>query len=930
VLLGRDTEMAAIRSGLALAREGSGFAVALRGEAGIGKTALLDWARGEAAGLRTVAACGAETETHLPFAALLQLVEPILNLRAELPAAQKAALEGALALAPNAPGDRFTVCVAVLGLLRLASREGPLLVVVDDAHWFDAASAECVGFAARRLEGASIAMLVAIRDGEDEAVSLAALESLRLEPLGGKEADDLVRASAGDLAAPVRDAVVAASAGNPLALVEIATSLAPAERSGQAPLPDPLPARGRLAAVFDRRLRALSPEARTALLVAAASESGDTTVLARACEATGVAAAHFDDAEAAGIVAIEGGTLRFCHPLLRSAAWHGADAPSRRATHRALAEVASGSRRAWHLAESVAWPDAAAADALAEAAADASARRGYAEASMAWQRSASLTADEEMKARRLLRACNTSVAAGQMTKALALLDEASAVSSSVTASPRTLHTRCLLLLGTGQVEAAFGFLRFLAEAAAGTTEAATAAMTTADAGMAALLVGEMREVLACGRRATALLGDQGDALVRAQVGACLAAGLVFGGHTEEGRRVLEDVERHVLGVHDQELALRTHSMITHLRVALDDYDVALAHAHRVLESLESISAHAARAAPLGHAADAAHRLGKWDLADQHAREAILIAEETANGDVLPRTLVVRARVAAARGDEALASALLDRASALVEGTGNRTIEVYVLVARGLLALSMGRAEEAVERLAAVGPLIDGPVGLVHPTILPWRPDLVEACAMLGRLGEAAGEAARLEAEARANGGAAGLALAARARGLVEPEDFDPCFVRALELETERPMPFERARTLLLYGTRLHRARRRAEARDRLREAEAIFESLGALPWCERTAAELVAAGAKRRAARRAPVDALTEQERRVAAALARGRTIREVAAQLFLSPKTVDSHLRQVYAKWQIRSRAELALKAAEEGWVDQEPSRRIGPARTE
>lgn len=919
VLLGRDNEKAAIRAGLDAAREGRGSVLALVGEAGIGKTALLAWARREAGALRTLRtleACGAETETQFPYAALLQLLEPLLPGRGDLALAQRDALEGALALAVSAPGDRFTVCVAALALLRLAAAETPLVLLVDDAHWLDAASAECVGFAARRLAGLPIAMLVAIRDGEEVARGLSGLPRLGVAPLGAGDAAAVVSAAAADLAAPVVDAVVTAAGGNPLALAEIAASLAPAERSGRAPLPDPLPAAGRLADVFDRRLSALSAVAQRALVVAAASDSGSVDLLRGACAAAGVDVAAFEEAESAGVVVVAGGVLRFAHPLLRSAAWHRASAPERRATHRALATVVPGDRRAWHLAESVTGPDAEAAEALAIAAAGATARRGYAEASLAWQRSAALSADRDLTARRLLRACNSSIAAGQLHRALSLLDSAVASGSAATFTPRTMHTRGLLLLGLGRVDEAFASLRTLAEAAAGQPDPAMAALATADAAMAALLAGDVREVLALGLRAVDLAGDTDDPLVRAQVGACVAAGRIFRGDAAAGRRELEAVERQVLCIQDQELALRTHSLVTHLRTALDDYEEAHAHAGRVLEALEAISAHAARAAPLGHAADAAHRLGWWDRADDEAREAILVAEETSNGDVLPRALVVRARIAAARGDDEAARALLARASALVEGQGNLTIESYVVCAYGLLELSMGRAADAISWLERVESLTVERAGLLHPTILPWRTDLVEALAMVGRVDEAAAVAARLDDEARRHGGEAGLALAARAAGIVAKDDFDAPFARSLELETRRPMPFERARTLLAYGSRLHRARRRSEARDRLREAERIFAALGAAPWRERAAAELAAAGAKRGAAPRTS-DELTKQELRVAAVLARGRTIREAAAVLFLSPKTVDSHLRQVYAKLRIRSRAELALVAAERGWLD-------------
>ncbi|MBI5503495.1 MAG: AAA family ATPase [Deltaproteobacteria bacterium] len=917
MLLGRDGELAAIESRLDAIRGGSGSALVILGEAGLGKTALLCCSRARAADLRVLEVCGTETETHLPYAALLQLLEPILACRDSLPAPQTAALEGALALAPSAPGDRFTVCVATLGLLRAAAARQPLLVLVDDAQWLDAASAECVVFAARRLADTPVALIVAVRDDEGMPLGMESLASLRLAPLAPGDAHTLVSAAAADLTASVRDAVVACADGNPLALVEIASSLVPAQRSGRAPLPEPLPAAGRVAAVFDRRLRALAKPVREVLLLAAAAHGGDLAMLRRACEGAGLDERGFEEAEAAGFVHLVDGRLRFAHPLLRSAAYHGVSPPRRRAAHRALARVAEGTRRAWHLAAAATGPDEAAATALAEAAARAAARRGYAEASAAYERAATLTEDNEQRARRLLRACNSRVAAGQMENALALLDQCVALGASVSFSGRTLHTRALLLMGLGKVDTGLELLRSLADAAATTVDAASAAFVTADAAMAALLVGDLRELLVLGRRASELLAGQGDALVKAQVGACLSAGLIFRGHVADGRKVLEEVERCVLDVHDQELALRTHSIITHLRTALEDFEGAHAHAMAVLESLERISAHAARCAPLGHAADAAQRLGHWDLADKQATETIMIAEETANGDALPRALIVRARLAAARGEETSARAAIERAESLIAGHGNITMECYVATARGFLELSLGRAEQAIACLKNAEVLVVERTGLIHPTILAWRPDLVEAYVMTGRLDEAAAVADGLDVEARQFGGAAGLALSARCAGLLAVQDWDRHFQRSLEFQDTRPMPFERARTLLLYGGRLHRSRRRHEARAMLREAEEIFASLGAVPWRERASAELRAAGAKRRQPSVVRSGALTAQELRVAAAVARGSTLREVASNLFLSPKTVDSHLRQVYAKLDIHSRAKLALVAAERGWLD-------------
>jgi DNA-binding CsgD family transcriptional regulator/tetratricopeptide (TPR) repeat protein len=917
VIVGRDSELRRIDALIDAARRGLGGALVVRGEAGIGKTALLAAARERAADVRVLAASGVEIEAHLPFAALAQLIDPVLDRRDRLPAPQTAALAGALALGPPAPGDRFAVCVATLGLMQAAAEDVPVLALVDDAHWLDPASAECLGFAARRLGGTRVALLLAIRDPERAAPGIEEIPDLEATPLLETDARRLLAATAPDLAAGVRDAVVAAAAGNPLALIEVAAQLTPAERAGRAPLPEPLRPTGRLGAVFERRVAALPPDAREALVVAAAAGGGDVATIWQACRALGVDERALEAAEAQGLLRLASGRLAFAHPLVRSAAYHGASRPRRRAVHRALADAIQGDRRAWHLAAAAAGPDEEAARALQDAGAAAAARRGYAEAATAYERAAELSPEPDDRARRLRRASGARVVVGHLERSLALLDEIAALGTPTAQDPRLVHMRSLLLIGTGQFAAGFAMLKALAEAAAGVADPTMAAFLHADAAMAALIAGDCRETLALAERAAALLGDADDPRARAHVVSALSAGRVFGRQAAAARADLDRTRALLVQLDplDWTVGLRIHALAIHLCNALEEYEQARAIAGAALAVLEDAGAVGARANPLSHAADAAYRLGEWDVAWRETAEAIALADETRADETLVRGLVHRARLLAARGFEAEAREHAERALTIAERSGIGTIAPYVRAALAFLDLGLGRVDAVIARLEGFGEVVATVHGMVHPSIIPWRPDLCEAYVMAGRLDDARREAAVIADEAEAVGGTAGRAMAARCEGVVATA-FDEPFERALALDRMRPMPFERARTLLAYGARLRRARRRAEARRVLHEAEEIFVALAAAPWGDRVAAELRAAGAVRRPPRAAARDELTAQETRVAAALARGLTIREAASELFLSPKTVDFHLQQVYGKLAIRSRAELAVVAVERGWI--------------
>jgi DNA-binding CsgD family transcriptional regulator len=586
MIVSRAAELSRLDDLLTALAGGEGSALIVRGEAGIGKTTLLEaLAARSGDGVTVIRTCGAETEAELTFSALADLLDPVLDELAALPEPQAAALMGALALGPPAPGDRLAVCVATLGVLRAAARRRPVLAVVDDLQWIDASSRECIEYAARRA-GGRLAVVMAARDPwyPPEHVHLP---ELLVGPVDDAGAAELLRLRAPDLAPPVAAAIAQAAAGNPLALVELSAMLNTGQRTGAAPLDLPLAPGRRLQRAFSGRVGALDEPARRALLIAAAHAGPELPVIAAACLGAGTDVGHLDEAEASGLVRTGADRVGFTHPLIRGIVYQQAQAARGR-------------------------PDEARAAALA----------------------------------------------------------------------------ALRIAETGRI-----------------------------------------------------------------------------------------------------------------------------------------------------------------------------------------------------------------------GAGLR----FVHAALGFLELGLDRTGAAISELETVERLVEG-TGLEDPVIVPWEPDLVEAYARQGRAGDARRVLARLERRADLTASPVARAAAARCRGMVD-DDFERAFTAALALDDQRPMPFERARTLLAFGRRQHRARRRAEARDRLLAARHGFEELRAGAWAGQAEAELHAAGSRRR---REPDDALTPQELRVAAAVQRGASSRDIAADLFLSPKTVEFHLRQIYRKLGVHSRTQLIAALAD------------------
>ena len=445
-----------------------------------------------------------------------------------------------------------------------------------------------------------------------------------------------------------------------------------------------------------------------------------------------------------------------------------------------------------------------------------------------------------------------------------------------------------------------------AERAAGRDPALAAAML-ADAANACTVTNSFHTAEELARRAVALHGEGGDPLARGPLLAMLGWALLLRGKAPLARPVLDEAERLAEGLDPLGLHGPWQHLLLLARLPLGELERARSESLDRCERARDAGALAALGGTLIVLAEAAFRLGDWDLADDATREAIRVAGDTGQHSWHGYALSIRTRLAGARGLPEEGRADAAAALAIVRSQDIPSGVRFVRGALGFLELSVDRVDEAIAELEAVEELVEGS-GHEDPTLVPWAPDLVEARVRGGRAAGARRVLATIERQAASSGSAFAGAVAARSRGMLD-DDFDAAFAGALAHDDRRPMPFERARTLLAHGRRLHRARRRAEARDRLREALSGFERLGAAAWLAQAENELRAAGARRRAPRDG---GLSSQELRVAAAVRRGATNREIAAELFLAPKTIEFHLGQIYRKLGIHSRTQLVAALAE------------------
>jgi DNA-binding CsgD family transcriptional regulator len=897
MLRGRETEQAAIDSVLRRARDGHGGGLVLAGEPGIGKSALLADARQGAAGMRVLSAAGVEPEAELGYATLHRLLLPALDRLERLPEPQAHALGVVFGRRQGAVPGRFLVALAALSLLSELADDGPVLCLVDDAHWADPGSLDALGFVARRLDAEPIAVLLATRTAAGLRGVGAGLAELPLAGLEPAAARALLCDHGGDRLTPAeQDELLRASAGNPLALRELAALTPRPEPRGQ-----PMPLADRLQRAFLVQAGRHPVTVRRLLLLVAADGSGRRDVLGRAAATLGLEPAALDTGELGDLVTSDGSAVAFRHPLIRSAVYHGAGPADRRAAHRALAAALAGEpaeleRRAWHLAHAAEGPDERVAAELERSAARTARHAGPAAAAAALGRAAELSPSAGARAGRLVAAAAAWLDAGESARATALLDRAEAIDRPAgTLGWEVAELRALVELRAGTPAEAVALLRaVLPEAVAADGDPDRALRLLVLLGEAAFLAGmaaTWTEIAGAAERLPAH-GDL-DETLRRLLGAL--ADTLAGADPKLAADDLAALER--LG--DPVTLARVAGMVWglgHYRLArrLRGRAVRLARAQAAAGSLawvllSSVGDHLAA--------------GRFGLAEADAEEGLRLAGETGQPNTACRHRSLLALLAAYRGRERPARELAEPALAEATARDLPDATAWSHHALGLLELAAGRGAQALDHLQA----------MQLPTSLPGIalgavPDLVEAAARAGDPAQAAEPLARFRLWATATGAPELTALAARCRALLaDGDEATAAFAAALELHDRAGQPFDQARTQLLAGEHLRRARRRVDARRHLRAAAETFARLGAGAWAARARAELRAAGEPSpRPAAVSGLAALTPQELRVAVAVSEGASNQQVAAQLFLSRRTVDYHLRKVFQKTGITSRAAL------------------------
>ncbi|MDI2127048.1 LuxR family transcriptional regulator [Yinghuangia seranimata] len=908
VLYGRGSEKAAIDGLLADMRDGRARGLVVRGEAGIGKSALLDHAA-SAAGPDTcvLRVTGIESEAELAYAALHLLLRPALGGLDELPAVQADALRGAFGLGAAAAADRFMVGLATLGLLAALSPNRPLLCLVDDAQWLDRESADAMLFAVRRLHAEPVAVVFAARD--DGRVFGPGLDEVRLPRLPRDAAELLLADADGGLALAVRERIVAEAAGNPLALLEIAGGLTDGQRAGSLPplafsLDGATTPAHRVQSAFRDRIAALPDAAKRCLLVAAVDDSGALDPVARAVKELGGSMADFAAAERAGLLRVGPAGVVFRHPLVRSAARYHADIAQRTAAHRALAAVLDGDERAWHLAAVATGPDEEVAAGLERAAARSVMRGGYAAVSAAYERAAELTADPAAKARRLVEAACAAAEAGQLPRTRELAVRASRLTGDPHLLARIAAVRATVEFEVGTLHEA---ARILIDGAALLEDADPATMVTmlSVAVMHTWYAGARPEQDAYFRRIEELAarapGGESPALVAFCVGLRTLMGDPAGAVGMMGTAFAE-----IRGADRSLSALRAGGPAIAMMVG----DFVGAHDMAAETVAEFRAAGMAGLLPqaLILLSMAQVFLDRPRDAMASAQDGLRIARDVGQPYRVGYLKGLLTWVHAYLGDEKAARAIAEEA--LAESSDGDRMPIVGWVLHGLVAVdaAVGRYDAVLERFAQAAhePVRNGMTALIYAA-----PEHVEAAARTGRPEAAAASLARFTAWAESVGDDWALAVARRCAALVaEPGDAERLFREALALhERSGVQRLAHARTELLFGEWLRRERRRVEAREHLRAAADTFSALGARLWHDRADAELRATGSvpSPRTAAADPLAGLTPQEFQVVKLAATGASNREIGAQLFLSARTVGYHLYKAFPKLGIASRAELA-----------------------
>jgi DNA-binding CsgD family transcriptional regulator len=883
----------------------------LRGEAGVGKTALLEHLSGLASGFRCGQVAGVQSDMELAFAGLQQLCAPLMDHVDELPEPQRVALNVAFGRGFGTTPDRFLVGLAVLSLIAAAAHDQPLLFLIEDAQWLDQVSVQTLGFVARRLLAEPVAMVFAVRDRPDV---LAGLPELTIKGLSDVDARELLESvMVGGIDPRVRDRIVAETRGIPLAILEVPRNVSATELAGGFWISGKRSSAAAIEEDFVSRIRSLSDLTQRLLLVAAAEPVGDAGLFLRAAAQLGIPVDALAPAESAGLIDF-GPRMRFHHPLMRSAAYRAADPADRRAIHRALAEAtdpqSDPDRRAWHAANAAAGPDDAVAAELETSATRAQSRGGIAAAAAFLERATVLTSDPAQRGTRALAAAQANRDAAAPAAAYELLATAELAPLSDLQRAQAARLRA-------QME--------FARSRGGDTRGARLADSAA-------------QLLSAAKQLETL----DDALARETYLEALAAAMYAGRLSEPGALAnVAEAARAAVG-RLSELQLPIDFLLSGMANQITgDMSAASGPLRTGLELMCTEPGQALRWMSLGLTIvpDVAAFGELWDetLWQQLATVVVRQARDAGALAVLPPALAFRAGVHVFAGEFATAATLIDEANSITAATGYAPLRYHALslaawrgfpddavslleaAAADAAARGEGRAVDAVDGLTAV--LYNG-LGRYEEAFAAARGacefenlgfhgwcllELTEAAARTGEQETAESAVRRLEERASASGTDWGLGALASAQALLaENDSADALFTEAIECLERTRVRVYRARASLQYGEWLRRVNRRLDARQHLNEAHEMFTRMGAQAFAERARRELVATGEK---IRKQPVgsgDELTAQEAQIARLAGDGLTNHEIGAQLFISTHTVEWHLRKVFVKLGITSRRQL------------------------
>ncbi len=898
MLLGRSVECARIDELLATARSGRCAVLVVSGEAGIGKSALLEYAVERATDMQVLSTRGYETESEIPFAGLADVLRPALPLLSTLPAPQRAALRSALALGPPVAGDRFSVCAATLGVLALMAEQRPVLVVVDDLQWVDASSREAVLFAGRRLAADGIALLFTMR--ENDADDDLHMPRLHLDGLAPDDADELCRRLVPDAVDGVRSRLRDVTAGNPLGMIELAETMQTSTDDWVLAAPR-VPSGSHIERALRARLAGLPEPTRQALLVVAAAGGAGIGTVLDAATRLGLKLADLAPAETAGLIAIDERRIEFRHPLQRSVVYHAASTPDRCQAHAALADALGDTAvdaRAWHLAVATLAPDETVAALVEDAATRAKGRAAYVAAARGFEQAARLSVGAG-RPRRLVHAAECWQLAGRGRNVMPLLTEALPLATDPAQQALINHMSGQIRMWRDHPDEVLTFLTDSAEQAEA-ADAGRAAQMYADAAIPYVMLGRLDHLQTVAERAYAH-GRQFDGVPRLSSAIAMAGAWALDRRQREAAQLLRECQDDLDRAHPLVRAadLRRAALV---RIWLEEYDRAEPLLDRVIGYARDAGALGVLPQALAINSELQFRIGRWADARASAAESARLAEETRQTNLY--ALFVTARMDAVSGSAAECERTAARITEMAGRFGVPLMALLTGSALGLLALGQGDTDTAIARLEAVQRL---PVvqRLRNPTAVPWMYDLAEAYVRDGRVDQARELLTTYAPDPETEPWPTAAAARGRAM-LADTDDMVQAFQAALSTRACTTMPFERARTQLCFGERLRRARHRTQARIYLHDARDAFDRLGAVLWGQRAEAELRATGETGRRDHDS-VNRLTPQELQVALVVGRGASNREAATTLFLSPKTIEYHLSNIYRKTSIRSRSDLS-----------------------